>query len=162
MGVYRTWGCKNRHCRNEWTDDGDHPKCPKCGSLQVKWIPGGFAIAKKSPGYDRTIRSLTDHAGMTNMADPRAGERAKGRPEIPTAARFQEVKVGGFTGQVGLDARGTPVPTCLPNGMTEKIAVPTGGKFRDGAVSVPVRQGDRMVNAPLRGPTPQVVARHKG
>ncbi len=160
--IRRTWGCKNRRCRNEWVADGDHPNCPKCGSLQVQWIPTSFSIAKKSPAYDKTIRSLTDRAGMTDMNDPRVGERAKPRVAMPTAAKFQDVTVGGFSGKVGLDEKGRPVPTCLPNGMTDTIKVPTGGRFKDGAVSVPVRQGDRVVQAPLRGPTPQVVARHKG
>lgn len=160
--IIRTWGCLNRRCRNEWTADGDHPPCPKCGGLKVKWIPGGFAIAKKSPGYDKTIRTLTDRAGMTDMNEPRAGERAKPKPVIPNAAKFQDVTVGGFSGKVGLDKNGAPVPTCLPNGMTDTMSVPLGGKFRDGGVSVPVKQGDRVVQAPLRGPTPKVVARHGG
>lgn len=158
--ILRTWGCLNRNCRHEWTGEGDHPPCPACGSLKVKWIPNGFAILKKAPGYDKTIRSLTDRAGMTNMNDPRPGERAKPRPAIPSAAKFQDITVGGYGGKVGLDANGKPVPTCLPNGMSDRVSVQTGGKFSDGAVSVPVRQGDRVVQAPLRGPTPRVVAKH--
>lgn len=166
--IIRTWGCKNRNCRHEWTGDGDHPPCPKCGSLQVKWIPGGFAIMKKSPAYDRTIKSLTDRAGMTNMNDPSAGERAAPRPKVVAASQFQDITLGktkdfaGWKGKVGIDAKGRPVPTCLPNGMTDRVSVSTGTKFSDGAVSVPVKQGDRVVNAPLRGPMPKVVARHKG
>jgi hypothetical protein len=160
--IIRTWGCLNRRCRNEWTADGDHPPCPKCGALKVKWIPGGFHVAKKSPGYDKTIRSITERAGMTNMNDPAAGERAAPRPKVAAAAKFQDITVGGYGGKVGLDAAGRPVPTCMPNGMSDTMTIATGGKFRDGGVAVPVRQGDRLVNAPLRGPTPKVVARHKG
>lgn len=160
--IIRTYGCLNRQCRNEWTADGDHPPCPRCGSLKVKWIPGGFAIMKKSVGYDKTIRTLTDRAGMTNMNDPQAGQRSAPRVAAPAAAQFQDISVGGFKGRVGLDKNGSPVPTCLPNGMTDTVAVPLGGKFSEGRVSVPVKQGDRVVQAALRGPTPKVVARHKG
>lgn len=158
--IIRTWGCLNRNCRNEWTGEGDHPPCPKCGALKVKWIPGGFAIVKKSPGYDKTIRQLTDRQGLTNINDPRAGERAAPRAAVPTAAKFEDVSVGGFKGKVGLDAKGKPVPTCLPNGMSDKMTISTGGRFTDGAVSVPVKQGDRIVQARLSGPTPKVVAKH--
>jgi len=160
--IIRTWACLNRNCRNEWTADGDHPKCPKCGALKVKWVPGGFAIMKKSPGYDKTIRSLTDHAGMTNMSDPVAGERSAPKVTVPKAARFEDIKVAGVSGKVGIASDGSPVPTCLPNGMSDKVTVSTGTNFRDGGVSVPVRVGDRMMKAPLSGPTPLVVARHKG
>lgn len=162
MGVYRTFGCLNRNCRHEFTTDNEYPSCPACGALKVKWVPKGFAILKKSVGYDKTIKSLTDRAGMTNMNEPRAGQRAKGRPDIPTPVSYADATVGGVKGKIGLDAAGRPMPSCEPNGMTDKVTVKPGQKFTDGAVSVPVKQGDRVVNAPLRGPTPKVVARHKG
>lgn len=159
----RTFACLNRRCKNEFDSQRDHPPCPLCQGLKVKWVPKGFAIVSKSTGYDATIKTLADRAGLTNVNDPRAGQRAA--PHAPNAVKYVEQKFGSFSGKVGLDARGAPVPTCLPNGMTDTVAIQvTSGqqpKFTP-SVAVPHRQGDRTVMAPLRGPTPKIVAKHKG
>ncbi|HZP77542.1 MAG TPA: hypothetical protein VFB45_15465 [Pseudolabrys sp.] len=164
--VTRTYACLNRNCRNEFDSEANHPSCPRCKGLRVKWVPKGFAIMKKAPGYDATIRTLTDRAGLTNMNEPRHGERAAPhRYEGPRAAKFEERQIGSFRGKVGIASNGSPVASCEPNGMSQRVTANVAPnqtqKFTPSA-AVPVRQGDRTVMAPLGGPKAQVVARHKG
>src|SRR5262249_39389150 len=82
-------------CLAEFDSDGDHPPCPNCGGLRVKWLPRPVAIGKVAGGIDRDVRELADTYGMSDIRSPQrdraavvtapsVGQPAAGLPFQPT------------------------------------------------------------------------------
>ena len=71
--IYRTWLCLNRYCLHENTvADADHPPCPACGGLKVKWLPKAVAIkSARTNSIDNTVapigRSTKNLANMSRL-----------------------------------------------------------------------------------------------
>ena len=112
MAITRTFVCLNRNCQRENTTSEDHPPCPACGGLRVKWVPKPFAISRVAAGVDQTVKEITNNdslagdlgiAPMTNINTPVRGEPARARDWINEAP-----------GNAGLGYRGISLPdACL-------------------------------------------------
>jgi len=87
--VWRSYSCLNRNCRNEFNSEEDHPPCPRCRGMRVRWLPKPFAIGKVARGIDRTTRDLADTYGMSDIRSAVAGQSVKQatNPAGPSSTR---------------------------------------------------------------------------
>jgi hypothetical protein len=157
--IYRTWFCLNRHCKYEFTmADADHPPCPRCGGLHVKWIPGTTGIISgKTRAIDATVKDLQarNPQGVDiNYQSPRRGERMMPRINPVTNGRSRK-----WSPQAGwnIDLPETPngqlynQSICSPAGITAKLSTPVG-----------TAHGAHKWAATSTGVVPRYEARHSG
>lgn len=129
--VIRSWACLNRHCLNQWDGEGDHPPCPKCGGLRVKWVPRPVAIrGERTKEIDRTVAQLTATYGDKNYRSPRSRESmAPKLNPTPTAGKSMTFApklppgMEGWRTEVPLDQSGRPVAICAPTGVTAPLPI---------------------------------------
>jgi len=68
--VSRDWRCLNVRCGRQFHSfEKENPECPRCGCARVSWVPGGGHIGTTGR-IDRTVRSLADSYGMTDVNTP--------------------------------------------------------------------------------------------
>jgi hypothetical protein len=77
--------------------------------VRVAWVPGGGHIAKVSPGYDTTLRSLATDYGMSNINSPSHSRLNRSMPKFPQPQADMPVKhfAPGFSAPVSSGG-----PTC--------------------------------------------------
>ena len=87
MSVLRTFGCLNAKCGHQFDSWNAAPDCPKCRGLRVHWVPrGGNILGEKTKHNDRTLKSVADRFGLTDMGQhggTHAGERAEPNRRTP-------------------------------------------------------------------------------
>ena len=156
--IIRSWACCNRHCLHQWDGEGDHPPCPRCGGLRVKWVPRPVAIrGERTKEIDKTIAQLTSTYGDKNYRSPRRYESTA--PKVnPTATpgktmTFEPKGMTGWKAEVPLDRNGAPVAMCAPTGVVSPLSI---SKDKLG-VRVPV---DKR-SATDTGAIPAYQARHR-
>ena len=151
--------CLNPRCRTEFHSfDHANPPCPKCGNLRVSWVPGGGHIAKRSPSLDRTVRSLADSFGLTDLNSPSPSRLNRAMPRIARPA--ESTKLGtkhfapGFSADVYANratAEWSQAPVNL-RATTQRV----------GPHAIQFSGGDGSVPNPLQSPGQVVVhARHR-
>jgi hypothetical protein len=159
--IFRSWFCLNRHCRHEWTEaDADHPPCPRCGGLRVKWIPGTTGIISgKTKAIDATAKDLIarNPQGVNiNYQSPRRGERMMPKVNPVPTGRSRRWQAPGQAGWA-IDLPETPngqlynQSYCAPAGVTAKLST---------AVGTP--RGAHKWAATGTGAVPRYEARHRG
>jgi hypothetical protein len=125
--IYRSYCCLNRRCAHEYTSTDDHPPCPRCGGLRVKWLPKPFSIASgRTADIDATVAGLVEQAGITNYNTPVRGQPVMQRTG-PTGApvdnlQFAPKAMPGWG--VNLPAQclhGQGQAYCAPTGVTAKL-----------------------------------------
>lgn len=135
--INRTWFCLNRHCKHEFTlADTDHPPCPRCGGIHVRWVPKPIAIrSAATTKADRTVTEMHAQLGDKNFNSPRMGERMA--PKVnptPVPGRTQKFAPVGAPGagwavDMPLDQNGQMTGSyCGPTGVTAKVAHQVGTK----------------------------------
>jgi hypothetical protein len=132
--INRTWFCLNRYCKHEFTmADADHPPCPRCGGLHVRWVPKPIAIkSAATQKADRTVADMQKQYGDQNFNSPRMHERMQPRVN-PVAVpgktqRFAPAAaVPGFALDVPVGPSGTIEQAyCGPTGVTAKVSASVG------------------------------------
>lgn len=79
--VSRDWQCLNRRCGHQFHSfQKESPECPRCGCARVSWVPGGGHIGKTG-GIDKTVRSLADSYGMTDINTPSPSRLNRAMPK---------------------------------------------------------------------------------
>jgi len=126
--IIRSWACLNRHCLHQWDGDGDHPPCPRCRGIRVKWVPRPVAIlSAKTKQVDATVAQLTATYGDKNYRSPVRHERVAPRVNpIATPGktmRFEPKGMAGWAADLPLDAAGNPAAICSPTGVTAKLPI---------------------------------------
>lgn len=135
--------------------DKDHPPCPRCGCLHVKWIPRTTGvISGKTQNIDRTVKELVAQSGDKNYNSPRRGERAAPRlnPTVTPGRTMKFAPTDAPGAGWALDiptANGVPLTYCGPTGVTAKVG------------NAMVGDGAARVKATRAGPTPRYEARHR-
>jgi hypothetical protein len=118
----------NRFCIHQWDGEGEHPPCPRCGGIQVKWVPKPVAIkSEKTKQVDRTVAQLTATYGDKDYRSPRRHERMAPQvnPSV-VAGKTMDFTPKGFSGwttKVPVDANGNPHAICAPTGVTAKLPI---------------------------------------
>ena len=154
--IYRTWFCLNRYCKHEFTQaDADHPPCPRCGGLHVKWIPGTTGvISSKTRAIDQTVKEMRGQYGDVNFASPRRHERMQPKANPTPTGRSRRWQAPGQNGWA-IDLPETPngqlynQSVCAPAGITAKLST-----------SVNTVQGPHKWAASSTGAVPKFEARH--
>jgi hypothetical protein len=126
--IIRSWCCLNRHCVHQWDGEGDHPPCPRCGGLRVKWIPRPVAFkSERTKEIDRTVSQLTATYGDKNYRSPRSRESMAPRinpvPVSGKTMRFTPTGMVGWSADLPIDQNGNPVPVCTTTGVTAKLPI---------------------------------------
>jgi hypothetical protein len=129
--IIRSWACLNRHCLHSWDGEGDHPPCPECRGIRVKWIPRPFAIkSEKTKAVDRSVAQLTSVYGDKDYRSPRRHESMapKVNPSVTPGKTMRYNPAGGnaVAGagiDMPIDQQGRPVAICAPTGVTAKLPV---------------------------------------
>lgn len=156
MPVTRTYECLNRHCRRQFNSTANHPPCPRCRGIHVKWVPGTFAILAKAPAVDRTVRDLAETQDVKNFRSPKRG-RGVALPRAPVPASsgrtmpFTPTGASGWTAQVPVDAKGAPIAACVPTNVTAPLPIGKMGQID----KVQEKNGN------FGEPVPLVQARHR-
>lgn len=103
--VIRTYLC--RRCQYEADYTVENPRCQKCGSPRMQWIPGGGHPLKVLPRNDRIMRGLAETYGLTNMKTARAGEAVMPDPAPTRPYDGPPLQLSGMN--VPLQMRGNQV-----------------------------------------------------
>lgn len=82
--ITRSYTCLNRNCLNEFDSTEDHPPCPNCGGLRVKWLPRPVAIGRVAGSIDKDVRALADTYGMADINSPQRDRAATVTRAQPT------------------------------------------------------------------------------
>jgi hypothetical protein len=137
--VVRSWFCLNKFCRHEFTvADADHPPCPRCGGLHVRWVPKPVAIkSEATKKADATVAEMQKMYGDKNFQSPRMHERMA--PKVnPTVVpgktqRFAPASpLPGFALDVPVGPSGTIEQAyCGPTGVTAKVSAAVGARAGD-------------------------------
>jgi hypothetical protein len=122
--VSRDWVCLNRSCQHAFHSfERESPECPRCGCARVSWIPGGGHIGKTG-NIDRTVRSLADSYGMTDVNTPSPSRLNRAMPKVHHhPADGPVVNFGGFRAPVNSQGFST---SGWAQGVTAKQTVQTG------------------------------------
>lgn len=117
--------CLNRACRHVFHSfERESPECPKCGCARVSWVPGGGHIATTG-NIDRTVRSLADSYGMTNVNTPSPSRLNRAMPKhYHPPADGPTVNFGGFSAPV--NSRGEPTSGWANTRLTARQSVVPG------------------------------------
>lgn len=130
--IYRTWICLNRYCLRENTvADADHPPCPYCGGLRVKWVPKPVAtMSQRTRNIDATVREIIATNGDKNWNSPVRDGRAapKVNPSLGShTTQFSPAGMLGWTGTVPVDPKtGAPLAACVNTSVTAPLSAPIG------------------------------------
>jgi hypothetical protein len=134
--VNRTWFCLNKWCRHEFTmADADHPPCPRCGGLHVRWVPKPVAIkSAATQKADATVAQMQQQYGDQNFNSPRRYERMA--PQVnPTVVpgktqRFAPASpLPGFALDVPVGPSGAIEQAyCGPTGVTSPVSAQIGAR----------------------------------
>jgi hypothetical protein len=134
--VNRTWFCKNKWCRNEFTvADADHPPCPRCGNLHVSWVPKPVAIrSEATKKADATVKVMQQQYGDKNFNSPRMHERMapKVNPTVvpgKTQHFAPASPLPGFALDVPVGPSGAIEQCyCGPTGVYSRVSAPIGAR----------------------------------
>lgn len=134
--IVKSWLCLNKWCVHEYTmADADHPPCPRCGGLHVRWVPKPVAIrSAATQKADRTVAQMQKQYGDKNFNSPRMHERMA--PQVnPTVTpgktqHFAPASpLPGFALDVPVGPSGAIEQCyCGPTGVYSKVSAPIGAR----------------------------------
>jgi hypothetical protein len=114
--------CLNRACRATFHSfERESPECPRCGCARVSWVPGGGHIGTTG-NIDRTVRSLAESYGMTNVNTPSPSRLNRAMPKhYHPPADGPTVNFGGFSAPV--NSRGMSTASWAQTNITSRQSV---------------------------------------
>ena len=117
--------CLNRACRKTFHSfERESPECPRCGCARVSWVPGGGHIGTTG-NIDRTVRSLADSYGMTDVNTPSPSRLNRAMPKhYHPPADGPTINFGGFSAPV--NSRGMSTAGWAHSNLTARQSVATG------------------------------------
>lgn len=121
-----TWRCNKTACENEFDSSKAAPKCPKCKSTRVSWVPRRLNYNTTAGRVDRTVASLAESINMQGLRSPQRGEAMRARvvdaPVSPYTPRGTS-----FTGNVRYDGRAScsVSPQIAVAGLPTSVKLPT-------------------------------------
>lgn len=123
--ISRDWVCLNRSCRHTFHSfERESPECPRCGCVRVSWVPGGGHIGTTG-NIDRTVRSLADSYGMTNINTPSPSRLNRAMPKhYHPPADGPTMNFGGFSAPINSQLQ--PTAGWAHSNMSVRQSVPTG------------------------------------
>ncbi|HWS65698.1 MAG TPA: hypothetical protein VN325_23310 [Steroidobacteraceae bacterium] len=127
--IYRSWFCLNKHCKSEFTvADADHPPCPRCGGLHVRWLPKPFGIkSERTKQADKAVKEVIETYGDKNYVSPTRYERMEPRHNpIPIKGQTRKYVAPGMDGwaaEIPVDKNGHYFSSyCAPTGVTAPVS----------------------------------------
>jgi hypothetical protein len=139
--IVRSWICGNPECESDFDSGDAAPTCPACGCVKVHWRPnGGHVMSAATKHNDRTIKSLANSFGLTDLKSARQGEAA--HPGVRQGKPLDGMKYGAWG---GIPIATTATAGFAPNPPNIKITGPSDGarKFKkNGRIPTQVRHVD--------------------
>ncbi len=147
----RDWICLNSACAQKFHSyDNGNPPCPKCGCVRVSWYPGGGHIMDKAPRMDKTLRSIADQHGLTDLNSPSASRLNRAAPRLQPNPPSPDLGIVHFA--PGFSA---PVSRFGPSCTTSSSPLDIRGKIPIGVSRSPSK------SIPGPGANAVIEARHR-
>jgi hypothetical protein len=147
--ISRDWHCQ--HCNTVFHSfERTNPPCPECGCVRVDWVPGGGHIMAVAPQMDKTLRTIAEQQGMTNLnsPSPSRSNRAAPRLEVPPLSPELGVKHWGMGITSQFSRHG---PVCVeaanPVNLRGSVAVGPRAQAHSPSVSIPGPGANAIVQA---------------
>ena len=134
--VLRNWQCLNPDCEKQFESGEPAPYCPACKCAKVSWVPSGMHIIHGATSHaDRTLRSVAQSFGLTNLKSAREGEAA--HPGVDTGKPLG-MRYGPHG---GIPISNKPTAGFAPNPPSIRAQFEPGSRFKipRGARRIPTK-----------------------